>query len=84
MAENGQQCGFAAAFDWGFDAKIRAHVAEFEGVGVEDPEGDGFGGPLGEDHEPEQEGAEVIEEEFAGDGFGPGVVGWKLERGGGG
>ena len=84
LAEDGQQCGFATAFDRGFDTKIGADVAEFEGIGVEDPKGDGLGGPLGEDDEPEQEGAEVVEEEFAGDRFGPGFAGWELERGGGG
>ena len=46
FAQDGEEGGFAAAFFGALDAEIGADVAEVEGVGVEGPEGEGFGGVL--------------------------------------
>jgi hypothetical protein len=53
-----------------------------EGVGVEDPPGEGFGCPFGEDDEPEERLAEVVEEEFAIDGLRPGIDVVEMQVGG--
>ncbi len=81
FAKEGEEGGLAAAFDGGFDADVGGHIAEVSDVGVEDPEGEGFGGPLGEDKEAAEEVAEFVEEEFGVDGFGPGLDGEKVEGG---
>ena len=73
FAQDGEEGGFAAAFFRGFQADVGADVAEVEGVGVEGPEGEGFGGGLGEDDEAAEEFDEVVEEELAVDRIVPGL-----------
>ena len=47
---------------------------------MEGPEGEGFAGPPGEDHEAVDDGEHFIEQEFAVDGFGPGFDFGELEE----
>ena len=63
-ADDAQEGGLAATVPRGFDAEVGGDVAQFPGVGVEDEEGNGFGGPLGQDGEAvegEDEGVQDVE-----------------------
>ena len=61
-AEQFEQGGFAATFLGRDDAYVSGDFAQGEGVGVDDPKGEGFGGHFGEDDETVDEVAEVGEE----------------------
>ena len=76
LAEHGQEGGFAATFLGRFDADVGAGIAEVEGIGMQDPESEGFSGPPGEHDEGGQHTDEVIQEESAIDGLRP-----RVERG---
>lgn len=49
FAQEGEEGCLSAAFFGAFDADVGADVAKVEGVGVEGPEGEGFGGVRRED-----------------------------------
>ena len=57
-AEDGQEGGLATAPGGRLDADVGGDVAELEGVGVQDPEGEGFSSGLGEDDKTTQKVAE--------------------------
>ena len=46
---------------------IGGHVAEMEGVSMENPEGQSFGGPFGQDHEAPEDLDQCVEQDVAGD-----------------
>src|ERR1051326_4280792 len=64
-AEDAEQRGLATTFFRRLDAKISAHVAQFECVGVKDPKGESLGGKAGEDHEAGQQRLEFIKQRSA-------------------
>ena len=68
QAEQFEQGGFAAALLGRDHADVRGHVAQGEGVGVHDPEGEGFGGHIWEDDEAPDDVSEVPEEDGGGVG----------------
>ena len=62
-AQNAEQRGFATTFFRRFDAKVRADVAQFEGVGMEYPERKSLGREVREDDEALKEGLQIVEKE---------------------
>ena len=69
--EDAQEGGFAAAFFRGLNGDISDGIAQFEGPGVQDPDGQRGGGVVAEDDVFFDDGFDVGEE--AGDGDGQGV-----------
>src|SRR5207253_9918544 len=49
FVEDGQEGGLAALLLWRFDADVGTHVAQFESVGVQDPQSQSFWCPRGKD-----------------------------------
>jgi len=72
LAEDAKESGFAAAFFGGLQADVSADVSEVEDVGVEGPQGERFGAPLGQDDMAGDEPGQVLQEKAAGDGGFPG------------
>lgn len=71
FTEDGEEGGFAAAFFGRLDADVGTGVTEVKGIGVDNPKGQGFGGPFGEDDEGAEQGKDLVEQVAAGDGLSP-------------
>ena len=84
LAEDGDQGGFAATMGGGFEADVGGDVAQLEGVGVDDPQSQGLRGEPRQDDEAGEVTDDLIEQEQAVHGLGPGGDGGEVqERGGG-
>jgi hypothetical protein len=68
LAEDAKEGGFAAAFFGGFQADVRADMAEVKGVSVQGPQGESLGPPLGEDDVAGDEASQVVQKKAAVDG----------------
>ena len=68
LTENAEKGGFAATFFGGFQADVGADVAEVKSVGVQGPQGESLGAPLGEDDVPGDETGQVVQKKAAVDG----------------
>ena len=66
--ENAQEGGFAAAFFGRFDGDVGDGIAEFKGIGVKNPNGEGSGGVGTEDDVFFDDGFDVGEKVGDGDG----------------
>jgi hypothetical protein len=82
LAQDGDKGGLAATMLWGFDTQVSGDVPEVIGIRVKAPEREGFRRPFGQDDKGPEDQAQLIQKEFAIDGFRPGLGSAQTEEAG--
>ena len=82
FAEDLQESGFAATFEGRLDSEVGARIARVKGIGVQVPQGEGLGRPIREDDQAREGVRQVVQENRAVHGLGPGLDSLARERAG--